>query len=360
MAEKTEDFMNTLDVGIQRPHVVNRDRLFDDVIKLYKIKFLEILKQYPFSIAYQNEKAHDTGGVSRDMFSQFWDEAWLKCFDGGSILIPAVNPHTDTSLFPVLGTILSHGFLVSNFLPLRIAFPSLAAMLLGPTILIPDSILIDTFADYLSTYESAFIHEILVLLKDQQPHVFTNEQTKTLVGILSRMDCREIPNPTNLRQLIVHVAKHEFLTKPLGALYAFNSGVPAIYHPFWKEVTIGELYSWYKALNATPKRVIEKLVENEDMSAAESRVFKFLVTFIGDLNPEELRNFLRYVTGSSVLICERIKVTFNGVSGLGRSPVGHTCDCWLELSTTYYTYPEFKHEFLNILNSAVAWPMDAV
>ena len=101
------------------------------------------------------------------MFSQFWDEAWLKCFDGGSILIPAVNPQTDTSLFPVLSTILSHGFLVSKFLPLRIAFPSLAAMLLGPTILIPDSILVDTFADYLSTYESAFIHEILVLLKDQ-------------------------------------------------------------------------------------------------------------------------------------------------------------------------------------------------
>ena len=60
MAEKTEDFMTTLDVGIQRPHVVNRDQLFDDVIKLYKTKFLEILKQYPFSIAYQNEKAHMT------------------------------------------------------------------------------------------------------------------------------------------------------------------------------------------------------------------------------------------------------------------------------------------------------------
>ena len=87
---------------------------------------------------------------------------------------------------------------------------------------------------------------------------------------------------------------------------------------------MGELYSWYKALNATPKRVIEKLV---DMSAAESRVFKFLVTFIGDLNKEELRNFLRYVTGSSVCVCEQIKVTLNGVSGLERSPVGHTCDC---------------------------------
>ena len=58
-----------------------------------------------------------------------------------------------------------------------------------------------------------------------------------LVDILSRMGCREIPNPTNLRRLIVQVAKHEFLTRPLGALYAFNSGVPATHHPFWNEVT---------------------------------------------------------------------------------------------------------------------------
>ena len=183
VAEKTDDFMTTLDVGIGPPHAVNRDQLFDDVINLYKKKFQEILKRYPFSVAYENEKARDTGGVSRDMFSQFWDEACLKCFDGGNILVPAINPHTDTSLFPVLGTVLSHGFLVSNFLPLRVAFPSLAAMLLGPTVLIPDSILVDAFADYLSTYESAFIHEILVLLKDQQPKAFTPEQTKTLVDI---------------------------------------------------------------------------------------------------------------------------------------------------------------------------------
>ena len=89
-------------------------------------------------------------------------------------------------------------------------------------------------------------------------------------------------------------------------------------------------------------------------------MFKFLVTFIGDLNPEELRNYLCFVTGSSVLICERIEVTFNGVSGLERSSIGHTCDCWLKLSTTYYTYPEFKHNLLSILNSAVACQMDEV
>ena len=61
--------------------------------------------------------------------------------------------------------------------PLRIAFPSLAAMLLGPTVLIPDSILVDAFTDYLSTYESAFKRDVLVLIKEQKPQAFTAEQT---------------------------------------------------------------------------------------------------------------------------------------------------------------------------------------
>ena len=174
-----------------------------------------ILKEYPFSIAYENEQAHDTGGVSRDMFSQFWDEACINCFDGGNILIPAVNPHTDISVFPVLGTVLSHGFLVSNFLPLRIAFPTLAAVLLGPTVLIPDSILVDTFADYLSTYESAFIRDMVIHVRDKKPSSFNREQSKMLTDIFSRMDCRELPKPGNLERLIIQVARHEFITKRL-------------------------------------------------------------------------------------------------------------------------------------------------
>ena len=39
VAEKTDDFMTTLDVGTGPPHAVNRDQLFDDVINLHKKKF---------------------------------------------------------------------------------------------------------------------------------------------------------------------------------------------------------------------------------------------------------------------------------------------------------------------------------
>ena len=72
-----------------------------------------------------------TGGVSRDIFSAFWDKAYLKHFDGETLLVPAVHPNTELTTFPVLGTVLFHGFMVSGFLPVRIAFPVLALVLCG-------------------------------------------------------------------------------------------------------------------------------------------------------------------------------------------------------------------------------------
>ena len=62
------------------------------------------------------EKAIDTGGVSRDMFSAYWECGYLNMFDGSNVLVPAVHPGIDMNNVQVLGTILSHGFLSTSFL----------------------------------------------------------------------------------------------------------------------------------------------------------------------------------------------------------------------------------------------------
>ena len=49
------------------------------------------------------------------------------------------------------------------------------------------------------------------------------------------------------------------------------------------------------------------------------------------MNNAEACHFLTYTTGSSVLISQRISVTFNGLTGLARRPIGHTRGCILEL-----------------------------
>ena len=98
---------------------------------------------------------------------------------------------------------------------------------------------------------------------------------------------------------------------------------------------VEQLYSLYLALNATPQQVLSVLqepdVENED----EAQVFSYLKKFIGNVKNEEVRRFLRFITGSSMLLHNGITVCFNSNSGMICGPIAHhTCSSLLELPTT--------------------------
>ena len=94
---------------------------------------------------YRDEKAFEIGRVSWDMFSAFFEDAYAKLFDGGSLLVPAVLPHIDESVWPVMGAIISHAYLVSGILPIWIAFPCLSAILLPPKGQLPNNVLVESF-----------------------------------------------------------------------------------------------------------------------------------------------------------------------------------------------------------------------
>ena len=74
------------------------------------------------------------------------------------------------------------------------------------------------------------------------------------------------------------------------------------------------------------------------------------------MKDDELQLFLRFVTGSSVLIADE---SFNGLSGFARRPLAHTCGDKIELSVAYDTFPEFEEEFKQVLSSEFAWIMDS-
>ena len=59
--------------------LIRRDKGFDNVVSLYRAKSPKIQKQ-DFRVKFENERALDTGGVARDLFSAFWQEARVKLF----------------------------------------------------------------------------------------------------------------------------------------------------------------------------------------------------------------------------------------------------------------------------------------
>lgn len=114
------------------------------------------------------------------------------------------------------------------------------------------------------------------------------------------------------------------------------------------------------ALNATPMKVLSLLDDDLADDPNKMRVFKYLSQFIGNMSNDELRSFLRYVTGASVCPTKHINVTFNSLTGIARRPIGHTCVNQLDLSVDYCTYLEFVVEFRTFLSSSEAWYMDAM
>lgn len=68
----------------------------------------------------------------------------MAAFDGGNLPLPAAHPGTGMSKLPVLGAIMSHGFLTCSVLPIRLALPVTAAALLNPSVQMSDAIIMDS------------------------------------------------------------------------------------------------------------------------------------------------------------------------------------------------------------------------
>ena len=336
------------------PHLVRRDNIFSDVLKIYE-NFSRIANEFPFRVAFDDENALDTGGVTRDMLSGFWISAFDKFFDGAGSLVPAAHPNIDMNMLPVIGTILSHGYIVSGFLPVRMSFPVLAAILLSPTVEIDDSLLCECFIDHLSYYDASILKEAFL-----EKSSFSPDLHSRVLALLACFNSRKIASPANLKSIVTNIARHEFLIKPLGAIYQIHAGIPVQHRSFWVDMKLKSLQQVYLHATATTSSVLEVIKEPHFMDAAQSMVYGYLQQYIKNLRTKELGYFLRFITGSSALVVDEIKITFNGLSGLSRRPIAHTCSSTLELSTAYETFMDFNKELDNVLSSEFAWIMDAI
>ena len=312
----------------------------------------EVSKQYPLVITYDMEVAFDYGGVTRDMFSAFWEATYNSMFEGSSLLIPLTS-FSDTQVFHTIGTILSHGYLVSGHIPVRISLPSLLTIILGPCVDIPSSVLVAAFIDCISTLEQQLVRNALKCT------YFEEKARADLISLFSRFGCCEIPTPMNLRKIIIESAKYEFLHKPAAASVMIHFGIPDDHKGFWKNLGTGGICNLYSLLSVTSEKVIDCLECSEFSNCMEEKVFNYLKTMIGNILRDDLRNFLRFVTGSSVITPRNITVIFNSTTGFSRSPFAHTCSQTLELPITYKNYSDFYSEWMAILNNE-NWRMDIV
>ena len=339
-------------VGIHgTPHTVIRREIFQSVMALYRTE-RTIPNEYPLCIVFDKERAIDLGGVSRDMFTAFFDEAYKELFDGCTLLMPAVHPNIDFSCLPIFGAIMSHSYLVSGVLPIRMAFPSLARCFLGD-VEIADDILFSSLIDSLSVHDAAVLKSAFDEV-DVHATVFNTEIRAGLLELASRFGCRRVPTPAILKDMFRQIAKYEFILKPAAAIGAINSGIPDNHVSFWKKLGV-------KAKSVSPAKVLKMLDEVHTSDPNQERIMMYLKQYIGSMNLEDLQRFLRFVTGNSC-ISSKIEVVFNTTTGVARRPIAHTCQPSIELSSTYSTYVEFARELRSVVGASddTLWGMHAL
>ena len=95
---KRDDFISSYTPkAIIAPIKVKRADVFKESIDLYQ-SIPELVHQLPLRVSFKGEMGVDSGGLGRDFFSCFWEEAYKVAFDGASLLTPAVHAHVDCTL----------------------------------------------------------------------------------------------------------------------------------------------------------------------------------------------------------------------------------------------------------------------
>ena len=145
----------------------------------------------------------------------------------------------------------------------------------------------------------------------------------------------------------------------MAALCAISSGTSSREKPFGSHIPSKSctrscsLYDTGKGVGHSRRTRTSQLVLTS--------CYGFLQQFVSNMKNDEVRQFLRFTTGSSVLVVNCILVTFNNLSGLACRPIAHKCGSVLELPSTYLSYVEFEQEFNAVLaDNKYSWHVLAV
>ncbi|XP_078332256.1 uncharacterized protein LOC144625415 [Crassostrea virginica] len=321
---------------------VHRGQVLKDLIDAFKtIDLTNGVVSFEMVMPNGNvEVAEDGGGVTRDTLSEFWTSFFDQCTLGTEVKVPCLRHDYREKEWTAIGKVLLFGWQVQRYFPVSLARPFVEQCLYAKI----SSTLQDTFYSYIPSSEAT-------LLKAAMSN-FEEVDADELLDVMMCHDCRKIPTESTLSQIIEEIAHKELVQAPMFVCDCF--------HPVVKNLmNEHELDETYKKLIPTGRSVVGILSFPESMSADEINTCNHVKRFVKELTPEKLRRFLRFCTGSDLMVVDTITVNFVNVVGLARRPVAHTCSCLLELSKIFDGFPQFRSEFNSVLESNY-WEMDII
>ena len=185
-----------------------------------------------------------------------------------------------------------------------------------------------------------------------------DDDNDDVLYFLSNYKCYRIPTKENILQIVSELAHQEIIQKPR---YVTNCWAPILkpliaFPDFQSLVTLENLYDIKRP---TAKKIV-KLIKSEPVTDQERQCLDHFKKYIRSLQGSLLSVFLQFITGSDIISCDSIEVTFLTPEGTSCRPVTHTCGPPLETPSSYWLYNELSEEFSELLQHKDAWHFNIV
>mgnify|MGYP001792825395 CR=1 FL=1 len=334
---------------------IRRDNIFQMLLDLYQDKSF-CLHAFPF-MTFAGEKGEDFNGLKREVYTLFWQQTYIKLFEGAGSHIPMSTPEVTDELLTKLGRIASHGFVVSGVFPLNISKPFILSSLHCDTTLTDDELL-NSFLQFHTEKERGVLANALTYTSGRS---FPEDIQEELVDILEAYNFRRIPTPSTLKPQLVTIARRELVHKVSWAAKPFGQGL-ADCHDMWQDVTRQEVDHLYATMMPTSKAILGLLrVDEATITIGQKTVMGYMKRFIRNADEATLTKTLRFVTGCDTITVDAIDVTFHRNIGTIPEITAHTCSATLDLpSNGYVSFSDFQSQLMSILNSSEAWVFNVV
>lgn len=320
---------------------VHRLRLKEDMINGFK-QIMENDKIKFTIIDPRGEEESGVGiGVDRDLYTSFWMEVADSLCIGTSERVPFIRHDLYFEEWESIGKILKHGYTKTGYFPIFLAKAFVTYCLFGDTPLSND-LLMESFLNFVSPMDASLLKEAL---KTTNQGIYKDED---FIDLLDRYNCRSSVNPLNVYGVVLELAQQEIIQKPFIMVCSWAKTLQCLkeYEEF---SSIYFLKNFYDAVTPSTKKVI-KLFVADPKTEGQRCCYKYLLQYVRGLDNTDLVKLLRFLTGSDIILCRKIDVSFVEMGeNAARRPIAHTCSPLLELPYSYRNFCELREEFQNIL-----------
>ena len=183
-------------------------------------------------------------------------------------------------------------------------------------------------------------------LRGTPPQIYDDDD---FLDILDRFNCKSRVTIMNVYGVILEIAKQELVQKPYIMLCSWKKCLSAL-KTFSEFSTVFNVDDYYRHILPTNRNVI-KLIQSDPTNRNERDALGFLKQYIRGLDEPFLRKFLKYCTGSDVILVDKIAVELVASTTIARRPIVQTCAPMMELLSSYASYCEYREKMPNILNA---------